>query len=150
LRSRQEKLTELLARANHLLAENSRVQLKAHGLSATEWRVLAALAERDGMPIGDLAQTVLFRQPTLSKAIDRMARARLVERRMSEGDRRQSLVYLTERSRHLTAPLLARARDREVWVAGALGKAGLQKCMAMLQAIIQRLEEPSWNHVQSR
>jgi MarR family transcriptional regulator, organic hydroperoxide resistance regulator len=102
------------------------------------------------MPIGDLAQTVLFRQPTLSKAIDRMERARLVERRMSAGDRRQSLIYLTERGRHLTAPLLARARDREVWVAGALGKAGLQKCTVMLQAIIERLEEPSWHHPQSR
>jgi DNA-binding MarR family transcriptional regulator len=47
----KKNLTELLARANHLRVEGFSAQLKAHGLSATEWRVLAALAERDGMPM---------------------------------------------------------------------------------------------------
>jgi DNA-binding MarR family transcriptional regulator len=150
MRSRQKNLTELLARANHLLAESFRAQLKTHGLSATEWRVLAALAERDGMPMRDLAQTVFFRQPTLSKAIDRMEHALLVERRMPPEDRRQSLIYLTERGRQLTAPLLARARDREIWVARVLGKAGLQRCAAMLESIIDGLEEPSWHRNRSR
>jgi MarR family transcriptional regulator, organic hydroperoxide resistance regulator len=145
MRSRQKNLTELLARANHLLAESFRAELKAHGLSATEWRVLAALAERDGLPMGDLAQIVLIRQPTLSKATDRMERALLVERRMSPGDRRQSLIYVTARGRQLAAPLLASARDRELWVAQVLGKAGLQRCSTMLEAIIDRLEEPSWH-----
>jgi DNA-binding MarR family transcriptional regulator len=150
MRSRQKNLTELLARANHLLAESFRGQLKAHGLSATEWRVLAALAERDGMPMGDLARTVLIRQPTLSKAIDRMERALLVERRMPAKDHRQSLIDLTKRGRQLTAPLLARARDRELWVARLLGKAGLEKCTAMLESIIDELEEPSWHRDRSR
>jgi hypothetical protein len=40
MRSCQENLTELLARANHLLAEGFSAQLKAHGLSATEWECL--------------------------------------------------------------------------------------------------------------
>jgi DNA-binding MarR family transcriptional regulator len=150
MRSRQKNLTELLARANHLLAESFRAQLRAHGLSATEWRVLAALAERDGLSMGDLAQMVLFRQPTLSKAIDRMERALLVERRMLPEDRRQSLVDLTERGRQLAAPLLASARDREIWVARVLGQAGLQKCTVMLEAIIDGLEEPSWHPKQRR
>jgi MarR family transcriptional regulator, organic hydroperoxide resistance regulator len=149
MRSRQKSLTELLARANHLLAESFRAQLKAHGLSATEWRVLAALAVRDGLPMGDLAQMVLFRQPTLSKAIDRMERALLVERRMHPEDRRQSLVDLTKRGRQLAAPLLASARDRELWVAGALAKTDLRKCRALLAAIVDRLEEPSWHRNQS-
>jgi DNA-binding MarR family transcriptional regulator len=73
-RSRQENLTELLARANHLLAEDFSAQLKAHGLSATEWRVLAELAERGGMPMMNLGQKVLLKKPTLTKVIDRMER----------------------------------------------------------------------------
>jgi len=150
MRSRQKNLTELLTRASHLLAESLRAQLKVQGLLATEWRVLAALAERDGLPMGDLAQTVLCRQPTLSRAIDRMERALLVERRMLPEDRRQSLVDLTERGRQLAAPLLASARDREIWVARVLGQAGLQKCTVMLEAIIDGLEEPSWHPKQRR
>ena len=150
MRARQRNLTELLARANHLLAESLRAQLRAQGLSATEWRVLAALAKRDGLPMGDLAQTVLFRQPTLSKVIDRMEGALLIQRRMSTEDRRESLIDLTERGRKLAAPLLASARDREIWVARVLGKAGLEKCTVMLEAIIDGLEEPSWHPNQSR
>jgi MarR family transcriptional regulator, organic hydroperoxide resistance regulator len=150
MRSREKNLTELLARANHLLAESFRAQLKVQGLSATEWRVLAALAERDGLPMVDLAQKVLFRQPTLSKVIDRMERALLVQRRMSPGDRRQWLINLTVRGRQLAAPLLASARDREIWVARVLGKAGLQRCTVLLEAIIDGLEEPSWHPNQRR
>jgi hypothetical protein len=71
-RSRQENLTELLARANHLLAEGFSAQLKEHGLSATEGRVLGALAERDEMPMTNLGHKVLLKQPTLTKVIDRM------------------------------------------------------------------------------
>jgi hypothetical protein len=43
--------------------------------------VLAALAERDGVPLMNLGQKVLLKQPTLTKVIDRMERALLVQRR---------------------------------------------------------------------
>jgi DNA-binding MarR family transcriptional regulator len=148
MRSRQENLTELLARANHLLAEGFSIHLKAHGLSATEWRVLAALAERDGMPMMNLGQKVLLKQPTLTKVIDRMERALLVRRRLSAEDRRLALVDLCERGRQLAAPLLVSARDRELWVAGTLAKTDLRKCRALLAAIVDRLEEPSWHRNQ--
>ena len=147
---RQENLTELLARANHLLAEGLSAQLKAHGLSATEWRVLAALAERDGVSMIDLGQRLFFKQPTLSKVVDRMEHALLVRRRTSPQDRRLSLVDLTKRGRELAAPLLLSARDRELWVARALGKTDLRKCRALLAAIVDRLKEPSWHRNQSR
>jgi MarR family transcriptional regulator, organic hydroperoxide resistance regulator len=142
MRSPQKPLAELLARANYLLAERLSAQLKMPGLSATEWRVLAALAERDGLRMGDLAQTVFYRQPTLSKAIDRIERALLVQRRVSPEDRRQVLVVLTKRGRQLAAPLVASTRDREMWVARVLGTAELQKCAAMLKAIIDELKKP--------
>jgi hypothetical protein len=41
---------------------------------------------------------------------------------LSPEDRRLALVDLCERGRQLAAPLLASARDRELWVAGALAK----------------------------
>src|SRR5258708_33268830 len=90
-RAHEERLTDLLARANHLLADGFHAQVKACGLSVTEWRVLAALAERDGVSMMDLGQQLMFKQPTLTKGVDRMERAWLVRRRTPPEDRRRTL-----------------------------------------------------------
>jgi DNA-binding MarR family transcriptional regulator len=149
-RAHEERFIDLLARANHVLAEGFHAQVRARGLSVTEWRVLAALAERDGVPMMDLGEQVLFKQPTLTKVIDRMERASLVQRRTPPEDRRRTLVDLTEDGRRLATPLLASARDHEAWVARALGSAGFQKCRAMLVEIVDRLGSPRWNDDEPR
>jgi MarR family len=45
--------------------------LGPRGISATEWRILAALDAHDGATMTELAERVLFKQPTLTKAVDR-------------------------------------------------------------------------------
>jgi DNA-binding MarR family transcriptional regulator len=149
-RARDERLIDLLARANHLLAEGFHAQVKARGLSVAEWRVLAALEERDGVAMTDLGQQLLFKQPTLTKVIDRMERASLVRRRTPPEDRRRTLVDLTEHGRQLATPLLVSARNHEAWVASVLGTAGFEKCRAMLVEIVDRLDAPNWNRGQPR
>jgi DNA-binding MarR family transcriptional regulator len=148
--AREEGLVDLLARASHLLAESFHAQVKSHGLSVSEWRVLATLAERDGVPMTQLGRQLLLKQPTLTKVIDRMERASLVQRRTAPEDRRRTLVDLTEDGRRLATPLLASARDHEAWVARALGSAGIQKCRAMLVEIVDRLGSPRWSDDESR
>jgi MarR family transcriptional regulator, organic hydroperoxide resistance regulator len=136
-----ESLAELLARANHLLAESFQQQVRWHGLSATEWRVLAALSQRDGVAMTELAEHVLFKQPTLTKAIDRMERAQLVQRRTPSEDRRRTLVHLSERGRRLAAPLLQRARQHGALVDLALGDAASRDLKAALLTLIDRVRE---------
>ena len=142
--AREEGLADLLARASHLLAESFHAQVKSHGLSVSEWRVLAALAERDGVPMTQLGRRLLLKQPTLTKVIDRMERTFLVSRRTAREDRRRALVDLTELGRQLATPLLACAREHEAWVARALGRAEYQKCRAVAAEIVDRFDEPNW------
>jgi MarR family transcriptional regulator, organic hydroperoxide resistance regulator len=134
-------LLDLVARANHLLGESFYRQVRWHGLAATEWRVLAALNERDGVAMTELADIVLFKQPTLTKAIDRMERAQLVERRTPSEDRRRTLVHLTERGRRISAPLVQQARQYEATVHRALGETASQELKAALAALINRLHD---------
>lgn len=138
-REREASLIELLARANHLLAESFQDQLKWHGLSQTEWRVLAALAARDGVAMTELAEQVLFKQPTLTKAVDRMERAELVERRTPDEDRRRTLVHITELGKRTAAPLLQRARQHDAAVRHALGDATAGKLRSVLNELIERV-----------
>lgn len=140
-RGREESLIELLARATHLLAESFQEQVKGHGFPVTEWRVLAALSERDGVPMTALAEQVLFKQPTLTKAIDRMERAQLVQRRTPSEDRRLTLVHLTERGRRLVAPLVARARQHDAAVNRTFGEAQSRELAAALRRFIDCVRE---------
>ena len=49
-------------------------------------RVLATLSDGDGMTVGELARIALANQPTMTKNIDKLEKAGLVERRGDEGD----------------------------------------------------------------
>ena len=141
VREQEDSLVELLARANHLLTESFYAQVKWHGLSSTEWRVLAALNEHDGVPMTELAELVLFKQPTLTKAIDRMERAQLVQRRTPTEDRRRTLVHLTERGRRISAPLIQRAHHHNTVLRTALGETASEELKAALVALIGRVSE---------
>ena len=52
-------LSYLLARASHAVYKEFERTVNAAGFSSLEWRVLATLADTDGMAIGDLAREVL-------------------------------------------------------------------------------------------
>lgn len=126
-------------------------QVKWHGIGVSEWRVLAALTRRDGIAMSELADRVLFKQPTLTKAVDRMERAGLVERRTSERDRRRTIVRVTERGRTLAAPLIVRARESEAAMLAELGTAALGDLADRLRTLIERLSpKPGRNRATRR
>ncbi len=138
---REASLVELVAEANFLLSTSFSSQVKGHGLSATEWRVLGALSANEGVTMTELAQRVLFKQPTLTKAIDRMERAQLVQRRTPSEDRRRTLVYLTERGRRAAAPVVLRARQHDSAVNQTLGEDASRELKAGLSELIGRLRD---------
>jgi DNA-binding MarR family transcriptional regulator len=126
----------LLARAEHALAQGLQAQIRDHGVSSSEWRVLAALLVRDGASMTELGRQIAFKQPTLSKMIDRMERVGLVERRIPDEDLRRALVHLTARGRKVAAPLRARARGFDAAVARTFGEGPSRELRAALLALI--------------
>ena len=78
-----------------------------------EWRVLGTLSGGGAYTVGALARATLFKQPTLSKLLDRLERRGLVRRSAGGMDLRHSLVELTARGRKRIRPVVAQARRRE-------------------------------------
>jgi DNA-binding MarR family transcriptional regulator len=109
----RDYLSYLLAQASYAVYKAFDARVRAAGLSSTEWRVLATLSDGDGLTIGELAHEVLTQQPTLTKLVDRMERAGLVERRGDATDGRRTLVFETARGRARVAPLLVQAKGHE-------------------------------------
>lgn len=106
-------LSYLLALASYAVYRDFGHEVRDAGLSSLEWRVLASLADDDGASIGDLAREVLAKQPTLTKLINRMQAAGLVERAADPSDARRTLVVATPNGRAKVARLLAAAKRHE-------------------------------------
>ena len=71
----------LLGQANHALFKEFDAQVREAGLGSLEWRVLAVLSGESPMAVGQLAHEVLSQQPTVTKLLQRLAHAGLIEPR---------------------------------------------------------------------
>lgn len=131
-------LLYLLARASHVASAQFHDQLAERGIAVPVWRVLAVLAGTDGLTVGELAKGVLFKQPTLTKVVDRMAADGLVERVPGEGDRRRVLVRSTEKGRDLVAGLLVEAKAHERSILASYTREEARTLKQVLRTLIDR------------
>src|SRR5258708_1212405 len=131
-------LSYLLSRASHLVSRQFHAQLKPRGMPVPVWRVLSSLSDGDGLPVTELAKITLFKQPTLTKVIDRMSKQGPVKRHASEGDRRKVLIFITDKGRSLIADLLVRAKEHERDVLAGHSEAEVERLKAALHVLIQR------------
>lgn len=65
------------------------------GITALQWRLLIYLKRNEGIRQGPLAELIEVEPITLSRMLDRLADADLVERRADPADRRAWQLYLT-------------------------------------------------------
>jgi DNA-binding MarR family transcriptional regulator len=135
-------LSYLLARASYVIYREFAAEVKASGLSSLEWRVLASLADSDGVTIGELAAAVLAKQPTLTKLVERMVRQGLVAKRDDASDRRRTLVFGTPLGRRVVKPLLARAKAHEREALAGFAERDVRALKAILASVIERGEAP--------
>jgi len=71
------------------------------GLTSAQWRVLAYLARCEGSNQASLADHMDMEPITLSRHLDRMQAAGMLERQPDPNDRRAHRLYLTETGREL-------------------------------------------------
>jgi DNA-binding MarR family transcriptional regulator len=95
-------LTQVLGRRDRQLV----AALKGHRLRVPEWRVLASLAGRQGSSMNELADLATIDRTTLSRTVDRMAKAGWVARLSDAEDMRVTRLALTAAGRTLFARVL--------------------------------------------
>ncbi|MEN9623335.1 MAG: Transcriptional activatory protein BadR [Pseudomonadota bacterium] len=129
-------LAYLLARASHLISSEFHAVVEASGLSLMEWRVMASLSGKDSLSVGELADIVLAKQPTVTKLVGRMEEAGWVQRCDAPHDKRQSLVSLTPAGRRKVKPLLAQAQAHEAQVTADIGAPEVDQLKRILERMI--------------
>jgi DNA-binding MarR family transcriptional regulator len=89
---------------------------RRYDISVTEWRVMAVMARFEGLSAREVAERTAMDKVAVSRALARLVEAGRVDRAIHDGDKRRSVLSLTEAGwiMHDEVAPMARAREREM------------------------------------
>ncbi|AHD08890.1 MarR family winged helix-turn-helix transcriptional regulator [Phaeobacter gallaeciensis] len=87
--------------ASHTIEKHYQTLLKAQGLTYTQYLVLMALAEEDGVSISTLAGRLGVSKATMTPLLRRLEEKGLLSREITQGNERQKSISLTETGRNI-------------------------------------------------
>ncbi|WBO22251.1 MarR family winged helix-turn-helix transcriptional regulator [Sphingomonas abietis] len=105
------------------------------GLTIPEWRLIALIAEREGITQQEIGALSRMDKVTVSRAAIALADRGLIERRPNPADKRSQLLALSEAGRHLYAAVTPKALEMEHALFGRFSDAELETFIAMLRRI---------------
>jgi len=133
-------LPYLLNRAGSRIATSFSERVRPLGATLQEWRVLAALREKDGRRMGDLSETTSIEVSTLTRLVDTMEKRGLVGRRRDGEDARAVLLHATPAGRRLTRRILPIAEHYETAALAGFNAAEADKLRAALRRLYANME----------
>jgi DNA-binding MarR family transcriptional regulator len=134
-------LPYLLNRAGARIASAFGEEMRPLGASLQIWRVLAALRERDGRRMGDLSRTISIEVSTLTRLVDNMEKAGLVERRRDAEDARAVALHVTAAGRRLTKRILPIAQRYEAVALKGFTAAEADRLKQALRRLYANMDE---------
>jgi MarR family 2-MHQ and catechol resistance regulon transcriptional repressor len=135
----------VLWRATRAIEGIARRNVESLGLCLSDFGVLEALLHKGPLPVNALGAKVLLTSGSMTAAVDRLERRRLVGRKASPTDRRTRLVQLTPRGRRLIGGMFAsheRAIERAVAVLTAKQRATLLGLLRKLGRGAESSQDP--------
>ncbi len=117
--------------------------LRERGMTLTHWRVLAFLEETGGLGVSELADCTVTDQSTLSRALQKMERLGLAERRMRPEDNRGLRVHITPRGRTLFAAILPVALALHDRALAGLSAGEHKLLLDLLGRVLANLQSPA-------
>ena len=118
--------------AHTMSRELSGVYGERFGLSIPEWRILANLGRFGPLYAGELAERSSMDKPKVTRALQRLEAAGIVQRAVDAEDRRQVRLALTRRGRAMFREIAALALDWERQFLGAAQRGRAQDARSRL------------------
>src|SRR5215211_7900402 len=106
-----ETLPSEIGETAHALRKAFGRRAAALGVTGAQWKVLFKLTGKPGLRQGELADMLDIEPITLSRIIDRLQEAGLVERQADPTDRRAWRLHVTEKAKPVAAKLRAIANE---------------------------------------
>lgn len=122
--------------SNRLSAAIAEAYSRRFGLSIPEWRVMAVLALEPGLSAAEVADRTAMDKVAVSRAVGRLISTARVQREVSSGDRRRSMLQLTADGRRIYRRIAPALRRYEAELLAALDPPDRRQ----LDALLRRLE----------
>jgi len=106
-------LPYLLRQADQTLSAPFYAVLTRYGIARSEWRVMAVLHELGELSVADLVTNALSPQPTVTHAVHRLEKRKLLTRTAGTHDKRQRFISMSDSGTQLTTTLMAEAKQLE-------------------------------------
>lgn len=122
------------------LMDDMQAVLKPHGLSYTQYSILVILRDAgdDGLPCGEIGHKLIQREPDMTRLLDRLERASLIERCRAATDRRVVRARLATQGSALVAALEKPVADAYRRQFAALGRKGAASLLELLNLLLAR------------
>lgn len=118
--------------------------VKRHGqLNLSQWRVMAAIAERPGRTAAEVVTITPMDKGIVSRATKALLVAGLVRREASQGDGRVSHLFLTRQGETLYQSLMPRVEAVSREVHAALSPDEQKRFGVLLGRLVSTLSEPA-------
>lgn len=115
--------------------------LKAHNLSAQQWRVIRALEARGNLDISELSEHCYLLMPSLSRIIQNLEVRELVHRTNSKSDQRRSVISLAQSGKELFDQVAPKSVERYDFITQKFGPGKLELLYELLDELIEKIDE---------
>ena len=110
-------------------------------LTGGQWKVIVALSIREGITQRELADMMFLEAPTIVPILDKMEKEEFVKRQSDPRDRRNNLIFLTEKSKEMVDPIVdCMVEMREIGLS-KISKKDLEIARKTLEQINKNAEE---------
>ena len=133
----------LLERAGRVVGERLDRAFGRDGVTADHWRVLCVLADGEGHTMGEIAEQLQMKPPTLTKLVDRMVGKSLVQRAADPEDSRRVLVYATDAGLALLSELQGKVDQHHAALQELLGDRNARQLERLLTTLIEAAQRPT-------
>lgn len=118
-----------------------------HGISVTEWRILAVLGRYPGLTAREVVDRTAMDKVAIHRAVKSLQAKRLLERKTDPEDRRRQNLHLTpDHGRKLLDTVLPRAKGFESNLLEVLNPTETQSFLTTLQKLQKRAAELAKSH----
>lgn len=134
----------LVAKIHQVAGRVFSKKLKEHGISEinpAQGRILFVLWEQDGIPIRALAEKTLLEKSTLTSMLDRLEDSGLIVRAPSRQDRRETLIWRTEKDRALEKTYKEVSEDMTRLFYRGLSEEEIDRLEAGLRVLLDNLTD---------
>lgn len=128
--------------ANHmarLFAAGLQKRIQPLGLAPAQFMVLLELWDGDGKTQADLVAALDVEQATMANTLARMERDGLIDRRISDTDKRARNVFLTDHAKGLQAEAMVQAKAENQLAVSGLSEDEQQQFLALMRTVIATL-----------